>query len=129
MKRNIRTMLILSIFLISSVIISWAGGSILSLSEMDSDELRVYVDVDNEGCYVGCSFYTPSGRVDMYPEYIVGKDIVFFSIPDDAFKAEVALWRNKYKYGAGPDPYNGWAKENGYYLWNELDRDRINLSR
>lgn len=112
------------------VAIAIAGGSIDGLYENDSGELSVRVSIDSEGCYVGCSFYLSDGsRVDMDAEFAVGNDTIHFSIPDGAYKAEVALWREKYKLGEGPDPDNGWAKENGYYLWDEIDRDVIRLSQ
>lgn len=90
----------------------------------DEGQIGVRVRCDSGG-WLGCSVYTRDGRVDLYPEYLVEIDTIFFELPSRAYKVVVALWEEKYDYGEGPDPDNPWAEENGYYLWGELDRVEV----
>ncbi len=84
--------------------------------------IRVMANVPKGG-YVGCSYWVADKRTDLPAQHIVGKDVIFFDVPLNA-KCEVALWKEKYSLGKGPDPDNAWAKKNGYYLYGELDRKK-----
>jgi len=107
----------------------YAGGSITGVFAQKNGDLRIDVSVDDVGAYLGCSVYTKSGRIDAPAKFVVGDDIVIIGLPEDAVAYEVALWRKKYDFGKGPDPYNGWAKTNGYYLWDEMDRKKGRAER
>lgn len=108
--------------------LAYAGGRIISTS-YTRDEVRVKVSVDNKGGWLGCSFYTSQGRIDLEAKQVVGEDIGVFAIPEGAYKCEVALWRERWNSDDpdGPDPENAWGKVNGYYLWYELGRGTINF--
>jgi len=108
--------------------LAYAGGRIVNLS-YNRDEVRVKVSVDNKGGWLGCSFYTSQGRIDLEAKQVVGEDTVVFAIPEGAYKCEVALWRERWNSGEGPDPENAWGKVNGYYLWDPLGRETINFSK
>lgn len=110
--------------------LAYAGGRIVNLS-YNRDEVRVKVSVDNQGAWLGCSFYTSQGRIDVEAKQVVGEDTVVFAIPEGADKCEVALWRERWNSGDrdGPDPENAWGKVNGYYLWDKLGRETINFSK
>jgi len=111
------------LFMIAALV--YAAGYIINVEVVeDAQVIRVEVSVDNEGTYVGCSFYTPYGREDIKPEFVTGKDVAVFKFPSNARSYEVALWREKHRFGSGPDPDNAWGRENGYYLWNEIDRKK-----
>lgn len=108
--------------------LAYAGGNV-TIASYNREEIKVKVSVDNKGGWVGCSFYTSQGRIDTEARQVVGEDALVFKIPEGAYKCEVALWRQRWDSGKGPDPKNAWGKINGYYLWEELSRDRVNFSR
>lgn len=111
----------LLLLVVSSLV--YAAGSIVNVSvDKKEQTLIVEVSVDNKGAYLGCSIYTSRGRQDRDARFITGDDMARYKFPSDSTRYEVALWREKYKTGTGPDPDNAWGKINGYYLWNQLDR-------
>lgn len=125
MFRRVIMFIILSAMFTGS---AYARGSV-SIVSFSREETKVKVYVDNKGGWLGCSFYTSCGRVDIKARRVVGEDVIIFKIPDGAYRCEVALWRQCWNTGKGPDPDNAWGKINGYYLWEELSRDRVNFSR
>lgn len=118
---------VLTILMIALSISVFAAARFVSIS-YNREEVKVKVSVDSQGAWVGCSFYTPDGRIDAEAKQVVGDDIVTFGIPEGASKCEVALWRERWNNGEGPDPANAWGEINGYYLWNEISRESINFS-
>lgn len=125
----LRKILLISVGIILSVsTFVYAGGKIVTYS-YNRQEVKVKISVDNEGAYLGCSFFTNSGRQDLPARFVVGEDVVVYEIPPGTYRCEIALWRESYNSGEGPDPDNAWGLKNGYYLWGELDRKIINFSQ
>lgn len=126
MLRRILVISVGIVFLASTLV--YAGGRIVSLS-YNREEVRIKISVDNKGGWLGCSFFTSHGREYLDAKYVVGEDVVVYTIPHGAYKCEVALYRENWNRGDGPDPENAWGIKNGYYLWNVLSRDSINFSK
>ena len=85
-----------------------------------------------EPCWLGCTIWLQLDRwekvVDLPPAQVLGTQTVTIGTLEYARnmkKFAVALWKEKYKSGQGPDPSNAAGKKNGFYMYGLLDRMTI----